>query len=353
MNSKRIELFALSWSVLLLSAPALVYAIAGNIVLRYSDVDTLARFALLPFSIGILLFVLAVVGSRLFMWITLPLSLLAQFETFNVLVMKKPSTIGTIGSMMDTNSREFFEIVGANVPFVILGIALLGIHMMIFLTTRKHIQKTSPLRFRILILIIGLCLSIPEAILIGTLPWSSEYKLAMLKMDVKDTFPFGTLFKSVHVFQTKYNLACRSISIRSFDWKPNRKANPAVPETYVVIIGESSRSGNWSLYGYDKPTTPRLREKQDQLLVFKDMTSGAAFTTESVPMYLTLSTPENMQRFDSTSSILSCFRQSGFKTWWLSTQGRFGGWDVKPSMIGKEADKWSFLNIDPGDENHP
>lgn len=346
--SRKAEAFALGWALLMVSMPALVQSFAGNNALRYTDFEILSRVTRLPFAIGIILLTWALLGSRLFLWISLPLSVFAQFETFHILVMKTPSSIGTIGSMLDTNPREMHELVSSYVPFVMASIALMICHTIILFKTRRFIQPTT-VRARILILCSALSLLIPEFVFLKTRPWEREWKIEVLKLDAQETFPFGTLDKLTDVLQTKYRLTSRTRLNRSFDWKAHRSVIPGERETYVIIIGESSRSGNWGLYGYGKPTTPRLQADSD-LIVFKDMTSGATETTESVPMLLTLATPEDIRRFDSTSSILSSFRQMGFKTWWLSTQGRFGAWDVKPSMIGKEAHEWSFLNIDPDDE---
>ncbi len=49
----------------------------------------------------------------------------------------------------------------------------------------------------------------------------------------------------------------------------------------VLIIGESSRASNWSLYGYDKKTNPLL-EKENSIVVLNNSYSTATYTTASV-----------------------------------------------------------------------
>jgi len=46
----------------------------------------------------------------------------------------------------------------------------------------------------------------------------------------------------------------------------------------VIVIGESSTRSHWSLYGYSRPTTPRLAAQADRLLVFSNVTATVALT---------------------------------------------------------------------------
>lgn len=61
-----------------------------------------------------------------------------------------------------------------------------------------------------------------------------------------------------------------------------KKSNSKKPILFVVVMGETARSDNFSLYGYDKQTNPLL-EQQNNLFVFKNTTSCGTFTAYSVP----------------------------------------------------------------------
>ncbi|QXB20471.1 sulfatase-like hydrolase/transferase [Lelliottia amnigena] len=57
-------------------------------------------------------------------------------------------------------------------------------------------------------------------------------------------------------------------------------------DNYVLIIGESERTANMSIYGYKRDTTPELIEQQQkkQLLLFNNAVSPAPVTIMAVPL---------------------------------------------------------------------
>lgn len=54
-------------------------------------------------------------------------------------------------------------------------------------------------------------------------------------------------------------------------------------EIYVLVVGETSRAMEWSLYGYERKTTPRM-EKLDGLVHFTDVVTQSNNTHKSVPI---------------------------------------------------------------------
>ena len=44
---------------------------------------------------------------------------------------------------------------------------------------------------------------------------------------------------------------------------PHRPRDTELPEIYIFVIGETSRAGNWGLYGYERNTTPKLDAMPD------------------------------------------------------------------------------------------
>lgn len=57
---------------------------------------------------------------------------------------------------------------------------------------------------------------------------------------------------------------------------------PQKPVLLVMVLGETARSPNFSLYGYPKQTNPLL-SKQDDLFIFQKTTSCGTYTAYSVP----------------------------------------------------------------------
>jgi heptose-I-phosphate ethanolaminephosphotransferase len=122
------------------------------------------------------------------------------------------------------------------------------------------------------------------------------------------------------------------------------------PEIYVVVLGETSRRSNWSLYGYPRATTPGLDAMKSDLIVFERVSSNATNTILSVPLALTRATPATRDRARSEKSIITLLRQAGFETYWISNQERSDVLRNPISQIAREADHVSFPeDIPPGE----
>ncbi|NCB49235.1 MAG: phosphoethanolamine--lipid A transferase [Alphaproteobacteria bacterium] len=85
---------------------------------------------------------------------------------------------------------------------------------------------------------------------------------------------------------------------------------------FIFVLGETARSHNFSIYGYNRKTNPLL-EKQD-ILHFKNMTSCGTATAVSVPCIFSNMTHDD---FDSskakyTENLLDLLQASGYKIVW-------------------------------------
>jgi glucan phosphoethanolaminetransferase (alkaline phosphatase superfamily) len=119
-------------------------------------------------------------------------------------------------------------------------------------------------------------------------------------------------------------------------------ARQDAPEIYVVVLGETSRRINWSLYGYSRPTTPHLDAIRSDLIVFERVSSNATNTILSVPLALTRATPATRGAERSEKSIITLLRQAGFETFWISNQEQSDVLQNPISRIAREADHVSF-----------
>lgn len=116
-------------------------------------------------------------------------------------------------------------------------------------------------------------------------------------------------------------------------------------EVYVMVIGETARAMNFSLYGYQRDTNPRLSTTTG-LVTFSDVTTQSNTTHKSVPMLLSQASATDFERLFHEKGILEAFREAGFHTVFLSNQ--------RPNhsfidFLGEQADQWLFLKT--GDAN--
>lgn len=123
----------------------------------------------------------------------------------------------------------------------------------------------------------------------------------------------------------------------SFHARPTHAKDSA--EVYVLVIGETSRSQNWQLYGYHRPTNPAL-SKEPGLMVFSRVRSQSNTTHKSVPMLLTAATASDHDRLYREKGLIAAFREAGFHTVFLSNQLRNHSYI---DFLGSEANESLFI----------
>ena len=116
------------------------------------------------------------------------------------------------------------------------------------------------------------------------------------------------------------------------------------PTLVVVIIGESCNRNHLSLYGYGRPTTPRLQARKD-ILVFDNVISANSNTLKSVMNFLTENNMERHSPLDSCIHIFDVLHSTSYKTFWLSNQAPLGLWENGVTNLAQNADIVTFVNI--------
>lgn len=121
-------------------------------------------------------------------------------------------------------------------------------------------------------------------------------------------------------------------------WNP-QYAGPT-QHTVGLVIGESTNRWDWQLYGYARPTTPELLQRQGELLVFRDVISAAASTVSALRYMLTPRTLQQPSGDEELPSVLMLARAAGYKVFWISNQhDRY-----ITTRFAEEADEMHLLN---------
>jgi glucan phosphoethanolaminetransferase (alkaline phosphatase superfamily) len=171
----------------------------------------------------------------------------------------------------------------------------------------------------------------------------------LILTEVQVTFPFDVA-RALGAVAIGMGDTQRLASTRAAFKFPNAHMVDAVSrehasEIYVVVVGETSRRIDWSLFGYPRATTPRLDAIKNDLILFERVSSNATNTILSVPLALTRATPATREVARSEKSIITLLKQAGFETFWISNQERSDALFNPISQIAIEADHVSF----PGD----
>ncbi len=109
-------------------------------------------------------------------------------------------------------------------------------------------------------------------------------------------------------------------------------------EVHILIIGESARRDSWSVYGYQRPTTPYLEKLRSEAFFLQHAVADSNLTSLSVPMILTGMTPEEHAVSGRPhGTLLDLVKEAGYSTSWLVNQ------DLEVSTsIGVVADHLEF-----------
>lgn len=98
-------------------------------------------------------------------------------------------------------------------------------------------------------------------------------------------------------------------------------------DNYVLIIGESERTANMSIYGYERETTPKLEAERKNLLLFQHAISPAPVTIMAVPLALTAASVQETAPVKYSDNIISIANKAGYDTYWYSRQGKGGAYN--------------------------
>ncbi|MBG5977887.1 phosphoethanolamine transferase [Proteus mirabilis] len=119
------------------------------------------------------------------------------------------------------------------------------------------------------------------------------------------------------------------------DFLWNAHSTESEKQIIVIFLGETHRGDYFSINGYDKSTTPRL-EKQG-IISYDNAISQAAYTLSSTPMILSRKNVNDTGIFEE-KSLISAFKEAGFKTWYVSYLSPTHIGDNEINLIGNEAD---------------
>ena len=98
-----------------------------------------------------------------------------------------------------------------------------------------------------------------------------------------------------------------------------QKKTDEEPEILLLLIGETSRYYNWSINGYERPTSP-LIEQQKNLVSYDSCFTIANLTAVSVKYMLSRATPHDIELASKEKSLPEAFQEAGYSTAWIADQ---------------------------------
>ena len=100
----------------------------------------------------------------------------------------------------------------------------------------------------------------------------------------------------------------------------NPKLEPNInkkPRVVVLLVGETARAQNFSLYGYERETNPLL-SKNKEIIVFNDVSSCGTSTAVSLPCMFSHLTRKEFDTTDAqyTQNLLDIAKAAGYNVFW-------------------------------------
>lgn len=227
-------------------------------------------------------------------------------------------TYGFALSVMNTTGSEAFSMLGVYWRSCVTFIGLL----ILFMLTINYGINTIPSKFKRYPAIL-LVLLLTGYTVQGVLHQLRKSKVDSLAQRVINSTPLST---AVVFMQAISDMSIASdINKNTPDYKIS--VSDTGIDNYILIIGESERSANMSIYGYERESTPKLAAERNNLLLFQHAISPAPVTIMAVPLALTAASVQEHIPAKYSDNIISIANKAGYDTYWYSHQGKGGAYN--------------------------
>lgn len=277
-------------------------------------------------------------------WVLFPMLIFGAFQLVLLnLFGQSIIAVDMFLNLCTTNSGEALELLDKLIP-AIVGVCLLyiptlvlGVHSIRSADILSSTFRKKTLKYAVYIFLSGCIFS-------GMARWQApEYRVQL------DIFPVNIFYNIKLATQSFQKSNKYKETSKDFTFNAASSHDPEQREIYVMVVGETGRALNWGIYGYDKNTTPYLQQKKG-LVHFTDMITQSNATHKSVPMILSNASAENFECIYHQKSVISAFKEAGFRTAFFSNQLPNRSFI---DFFAEEADIHEFLKVDSTKSSNP
>lgn len=322
------------WLAIALAVPSLLLSIT-------EPMGVWARMANLLLPAGAMLLLMSLSGKvGRTVWLMFPLIFLGAFQTVLIgLYGRGAIAVDMFLNLVTTNSTEVAELLGNLWPALI---AVFAIYLPPLVASVPVIRSGLSVSDRILRgarrVSVTLC-----ALGLATLGLSYATSAGAYRATT-ELYPVNVGYNIGLAIERTARTARYAETSASYKWDARSTRPDSLPETAVIVIGETSRAANWQLSGYDRATNPRLSARGD-IIAAKDARSESNTTHKSVPMLLSAINALNFDSIYYVKGIISAFKEAGYNTAFVSNQMPNHSFI---DFFGMEADTMLFIKTLPG-----
>ena len=291
-------------------------------------------------------------------FLLIPFALLAPLEAIYILVYGQPSSAHLLGVLIETNPKElasFMDGIGFQLAGVVL-VSAVFIGYVLCKSIREQWKWEGRLRGMFLVtgVLVLSILFLQDSVIDDVEPvnYSTSINRQITQGDGRllttntliESYPAGLVFRFNSFLNQKRGLKKAAEVIEGFRFGAKKIEDKAAKEIHVLVIGETGRADRWQINGYERETNPLLSQTEG-VVSFSDTITGWAWTRMSVPVIITRKKSNNNNAFFAEKSVVSAFKEAGFKTYWLTTQGPLGLHESSVALHAQEADDTRFLSL--------
>lgn len=246
-------------------------------------------------------------------------------EIVHLIMNHATTSILFVWTIITSERGEFLELVSTYwfVVVLFLGLWALYFHLVKRAIQDEFLIPEKKWRHRIATIIILFFLTAILGLHFNHTPpkWltqNAEDTRTTAFVGVEKISPVNILMANYHIFHIWHELRNQQQALADFSFgiQPDYSGDDIV----VLLIGETSRYDHWSVNGYERPTSPRLAARGDEIIRFDSCFTIANLTTVCVPFILSTATPEEPERFYSEKSVVEAFQEAGYHTAWIADQ---------------------------------
>lgn len=330
-NSKRLLLLFV-WSVML---PVIVLAYT-----EYNSFWTTLTSLLLPFGFYTMFASLSNRSGRM-VWLGFVFIFFSAFQlVLSYLFGNSVVASDMFLNLMTTNATEATELLRNIYPSVIL-VCLLYLPLLWYATQHLRHKVTIPASWRRNMFYTG-----GVALIAGCLSLWIGCRGEVRKTLREDVFPINVGYNLGLSIAEAHRISHYAETSKDFEYHAHRDSIVAGREIYVLVIGEASRASNWQLYGYERPTNPKLSQRDD-ICLFRGVTTQSNTTHKSVPMMLSSVHTSQHDELYRRKGIPAIFNEVGFTTYFISNQMPQG---AMIDLLAADADHVIYMDAPRYDE---
>lgn len=253
--------------------------------------------------------------------------IIAPLEIASLFIYQTSARSGVILFTLQSNLKEASEFILSYKIFIALYLLVLVVYPIL---TAKYIENKHLIEFKKLRYLLLSVLFLFFALL-----YAYSFKIAYndnvnLSRNIKITnyiyslkfakiYPINAGIATYSGIKSFFNI--RTVNKVAFDFKfgAEQTKESTEREIYVFVIGETARSANFGINGYERQTTPKLASTAN-LISFTDVLSESNGTELSLPILLTRANSQNFYVFKNEKGVVDAFKEAGFQTYWIANQ---------------------------------